>query len=96
MPGTDANDHTWNIEVSPRLKKGARAQEMCITSIEVSDYCSEQNMQSIKAHNNNIVFEKHGNNWLLSNFVQRKNDYIQVTLMRTCVPSGEMNGWIKV
>jgi hypothetical protein len=52
-------------------------------------------MQSIKEYNNHIVFEQLGDSWLLSNFVQRNNDFVEITLTRTCLPPMEMDNWIE-
>lgn len=52
-------------------------------------------MQSIKEHNDHIVFEQHGDSWVLSNFVQRNIDYVEITLTRTCLPPMETDDWIE-
>lgn len=64
---------------------------------QVSEYCSDSSKQSIiKEHNNHVAFEQLGDSWVLSNFVQRKNDFVEIAFMRTCLPPMEMDGFIDV
>lgn len=52
------------------------------------------NMQSIKDYNNTLAFHQLDDSWVLSNFVQRNFDFVEITLMRTCLPPMQIVGWI--
>lgn len=60
----------------------------------MSDYCSTE-IKSIVEHNKALNFTQTDDGWEVSNFVQRKNDFIEVAIKRICVPPREMDGFIE-
>ncbi len=51
--------------------------------VQVTDYCALLNMSGIRQHNEQCSFVEQEGTWELQGFVQRRQDFVAITIIRT-------------
>ena len=98
IAGLDASDLQWRLKVEPIIEINRNCVEnpddisigVSVSRIAIVQYCSQELPELINFNQSRLQLTCDGDFWITEGFVQRHNDFIDITIWRSVNNDGDV------